>query len=118
MKLVPEGELEYGRIKSEGKLLEIIPWLTLNGQPFMLPPVVYRVENWLLGFRDEHYIGGPQTYQFPARLTISGSNARDTTDLSFILRVMEDGDAPINAIATIDAESVRDIVSAIKDTLK
>lgn len=120
MKIVPQGELEYGRIKSEGKLLEFIPILTMpDGQPYALPPVVYRVENWILGYNDYHSQGMPVNYYPQMDTYLHGTNSSLAVRMSFVIRIMEDSsDAPVNAIASIDAESVKDIVSVIKNAMK
>lgn len=116
VKKVPEGELKYGRIKSEGKIVEVTPFLeTMSGQPYMLPPVLYRVENWLLGYEDYDVVARPQTYM-PQFQSMLNGNRNDAVRLSFMVRVLEDGsEGPEEVRGMIDPESVKAIVDAFRE---
>jgi hypothetical protein len=102
---------------SEGKLLEICPIIvSASGQPFMLPPVTYKVDNWLLGYSDEHVAAMPYGLYGNERMTIPGSSASNSSMLQFLARVLEDHPASEPAMgARIDADAVREIVAAIKE---
>jgi hypothetical protein len=106
--------------RSEGKLLEIIPIITDTwGQPMMLPPVVYNVDNWLMGYVDEHVVAMPYTVWFNEKVTLPGTGA-NSAQLSFLVRVMERSpDALTNATGVqVDMEAVAAIVNAIKTASK
>jgi hypothetical protein len=116
MKKVPDGELRYGNIKSEGKILEIIPVLvSSNGNMSMLPPAYWHVENWILGFDDEHYMACPAVYWGSETIWINGSNAARPMGLRYMARVVEDGRLPVgSSVSHIDAEAMREMIKAIK----
>jgi hypothetical protein len=102
---------------SEGKLLEICPIIvSASGQPFMLPPVTYKVDNWLLGYRDEHVASMPYTLYGSERMSIPGSSSAGPSMLQFLARVLEDHPASEPAMsARINADAVREIVAAIRE---
>lgn len=85
------GELKYGVLQSEGKVLEITPLLyMMDGTMMALPPVQYHVPNWLLGFEDYHPQGMPYQMIFNGiRESIPGSNSRYNTQLGFMARILE-----------------------------
>jgi hypothetical protein len=117
MKLVPEGELTYGRVKSEGKCLEVIPVIEdASGQPMILPPVIWHVENWTLGFEDWHTLSSPVTIYPQFQVNIPGSNSTFGHRLSFLIRVLEDGKMPAGIpVGHVDAEAVNALIQAVKD---
>lgn len=116
MKLVPEGVLKYGRIKSEGKMLEVIPILEdASGQPYMLPPAVWHVENWVLGFENSHSLSTPMSFWPNQRSVIPGTSALSGVRFSFMVRILEDGEMPQGVVAGhIDAEAVKELLQAIR----
>jgi len=78
------------RIRSEGKLLEVMPIIyTADGSMMTLPPVVWTVPNWLLGMSEEYISGNPNPLWFNQRLELTGSNTAWNHQLSFFVRVME-----------------------------
>lgn len=104
-------------VKSEGKLIEIIPYLTdAGGTPWMLPPVIWEVDNWLVGFADDHPMHMPFTVYLTERIRLPGSNLMRTHDLSFLVRLMERSpdSAPISG-SQIDIDAARAIIEAIKE---
>lgn len=119
MKLVEKYQgRQHPTLLSEGKLLEVTPvLLDVQGQPRILPPVIWPVDNYLLGYLDEHIVGQPFTHygQNFSQVAIPGSMSNQVTRLSFIIRVLEAGAVPTPG-TVIDPESVREIVAAIKDS--
>jgi hypothetical protein len=117
MKLVPEDELKHGRVKSEGKLLEVIPIVTdATGQPMMLPPLIWQVPNFVLGYEDWHPISMPVSFYMNDRLHIPGSNASQTHTLTFLVRMMED--SAIGAmVAHVDTEAVAALIQAVRESV-
>lgn len=114
MKLVPEGELEYGRVRSEGKLLEIIPSIEDgSGQPMILPGAVWPVDNWILGFEDYHYLSSPIQFFNNMRTMIPGTRSAANHRMTFLVRILEAGAQPSPA-STIDADAVKELVQAIR----
>lgn len=114
MKLVPEGELKYGRVRSEGKMLEVIPIIEdANGSPMMLPPAIWPVDNWLLGFEDHHMINTPMSFWQNVKTVIPGSSPNAPVRLTFLVRVLEAGEQP-RAVGTIDADAVRELIQAVR----
>lgn len=104
---------------SEGKLLQILPFLdTASGTPFMLPPTIYQVPNWLLGFNDDHPIGRPQTLHIPSIVAINGSNSNNPAMLSFMATILEDSPSANVHPETVDRAWVDEIVNAIKEGRK
>lgn len=103
------------KVTSDGKLLEVMPWIMgPHGEPYMLPPVVYAVPNWLLGFTDDHYIGSPINLYIPYRMDIPGSNSSASHRLSFQVRVLEQWEGAGVETATVDVEAVTALIEAIK----
>lgn len=106
---------EYdANMTSEGKLLEILPLIELNNQPFMLPPTVYHVPNWLLGYFDWHAIGNVQTVYVPAKVAIQGSLSGTFCILSLVIRIIEASPSMNVHAADISLEAVQAIVDAIR----
>lgn len=115
MKLKHDSKGTPAGVESEGKILEIIPVIEIMGQPYVLPPVQYHVENWLLGFRDDHPTGTPATYYFHQKIYLMGSNSNAPNALTFMVRVLEDGsEGPADLRNSITTEAVNDIVNAFK----
>lgn len=103
-------------IESEGKLLEIIPLIfSPVGEPLTLPPVVYRVPNWLLGFREDHYVGKPIAMYFGERANIPGSNASYSHQLTFFVRILEASPSSGIEIATVDEKAVVGLIQALRE---
>lgn len=106
-------------IKSEGKILEFIPIIEdNNGQPYALPPVQYHVDNELLGFKEYHALSYPTTYYNQNRVYINGSNGSSPVGLTMLIRVLEDGTEGPEVRGSVDVETVREIVNAIKESWK
>lgn len=104
------------RIKSEGKLIEVMPIIEdPYGQPFMLPPAVWEVENWLVGYKDEHTVGMPITFYHPEKLQIPGSNGSAPCRLSFMTRMMERSPDSMPGSRTIDLPAAMMIAQTIRD---
>lgn len=114
MKLVPEGELTYGTVKSEGKLLQVIPLIDTGGNQLMLPPVVYRVPNFLLGFKDWHTMT-PMAFYPQSWMQIPGTNSAIGNRLGFMVQIMEDSPDCGVTVATVDADAVMALLDAIRD---
>ena len=107
MRLTDDG------VQSVGKLLEVIPIVeTAMGQPFMLPPVIWPVQNWLMGYRDDHPISTPITFWTQERLYVPGSSSSNNHRITFMVRVMEDSEQPSKGV--IRSEDVGQIIDAIK----
>ena len=117
MKLDPSKRNEPGGpLVSEGKTLEIFPIITdAWGQPYALPPVIWKCPNWLLGFRDNHTVSFPITFHPNDRIYIPGTIASESVQLSFMVRLMEDSpdSAPVSG-SVIDAETVSALVDAFR----
>lgn len=106
----PDGRLVG--VRSEGKLLEVSLIIeTPEGSAFMLPPVIYEIDNWLAGYRDDHTIGRPWTYYSNEKIVLPGSGYGGSR-VSFLIRLIEKGTPPVPA-PTIDAAAVREIVAAL-----
>ncbi len=114
MKLTDDRE---NPIQSEGKLLEVIPFIEMNGyQMFTLPAVVWPVPNWLMGFKDYHVLGNPYTIWMNDRSQIHGTNSAASHRLGFIVRILEASpDNEPRMGAQISAEHVTQILDAIKE---
>lgn len=104
-------------IKSEGKLLEVIPYIEMNGyQMFALPAVVWPVPNELMGFRDYHVMGSPYVIWMNDRAQIPGTNSAASHRLGFMVRIMEaNPDNEPRLGAQIPVEHVTQILDAIRD---
>lgn len=119
MKILDDEFAPEGRVRSEGKLLEIMPVITdATGQPYILPPVVYRLPNELLGFREWHTLGSPLTYWGNQRTPINGSSASMPHDVSFYIRVLEDSPSTGVQVAVIDEAAVAQLLEVIKEARK
>jgi hypothetical protein len=120
VKLVPEGELKYGRFKSEGKMFEVTPIIEdASGQPMMLPPAVWHVENWVLGYEDWHSAHMPMTFMGQDRQYVPGSQSNSSARFYFMVRILEDGKLPHGVpVHHIDAEAVAMLIQAVKDAEK
>lgn len=118
MKLIDKPDGTQERV-STGKLLEIIPVIEdPSGQPMMLPPAVWPVDGWVLGYTDaQHIVGTPWTCWFPGKAEIPGSRSAYGHRLSFVVRVMEDGEAPPR-MGTIDKAAAMEICEAIRTSWK
>lgn len=116
MKLVTEGEPPVDQAKSEGKCLEVIPLIEdASGQPMMLPPAVWHVENWVLGFLDYHSLPSPMQFWHHVKTTIPGSNSANAHRLTFLVRILEDGQMPNGIpVGHIDAEAVKALIEAMR----
>jgi len=103
---------------STGKLLEVIPIIEdRSGSPMMLPPALWPVEGWVLGFTDPRFITGtPWTLCFPGKAEIPGNSAWGHR-LWFIVRVLEDGEAPPR-MGVIDKEAAMEICEAVRTMWK
>lgn len=109
-----ESTISGRRIVSEGKYLEVTPLLVDEvGQPRMLPPVIWPVENWMLGYANDHALAGPWVNYVPYRVQIPGSSANRYTQLEFLVRVLESGEQPRPAMALTE-ETMREFVAALK----
>lgn len=93
-------KIENKRLTSEGKTLEITPLLySPDGTLMSLPPTIYRVPGWLLGFGSEHVVGYPHVIMYNERHVIP-SNPQRAPSLSFMIRIYENqpgvatGDVP------------------------
>jgi hypothetical protein len=116
MQLEEEGVLEYGRIRSEGKILEVMPMLQhTGGQSYMLPPAYWHVENWMLGFQDWHVIASPIAIWQNQQSLIPGTSSAGGAQLSFMLRILEDSELPKGAQpGQIDAAAVKALLEAVR----
>jgi hypothetical protein len=112
-------KLENGKLYSEGKLFEVMPViLTAAGEPFMLPPTVYKVPNWLVGFEIDHPIGKPITFGPQSRLWIPGTNTSQNVAVEYWTRLLEDSDMGVVS-ATVTEGAVTAMVQAFwKGNLK
>lgn len=119
MKLNPDLS-SPDRVISEGKLLEIIPIIMdPGGQPMMLPPVVYQVPNFMLGYMDHHACAWPYQFHMNERIYIPGSRSSSQHALSFQVRIMEDQPGSVPAtVATVDAAAVKLLMDAIIEANK
>lgn len=106
---------QHPELHSEGKILEVIPViLDQIGQPMMLPPALWRVEGWVLGFTEPRAITGtPWTLHMPMRSAIPGSSSQHPHQLSFIVRVLEDGEHPTTGV--IDPAAVKAALRAYRE---
>lgn len=112
-------QLDGRNLTSEGKLLEIIPIISDdNGVPYMLPPVIWHVPNWLAGYQDSHPIPTPTTMWMGHVLDIPGSNSARNHRLTFQVRILEDSPSSGIQAATVDASAVNALVEAIKNGLR
>lgn len=113
---------EHGsRMMSEGKLLEILPYIIAeDGTPMMLPPIVYEVPNWLLGYKDYHVTGMPYTIHFNERQPIPGSNSAYGVQLSFSVRVLEHSPGMVSNdnVATVDIDAVVHLINALREKMR
>jgi len=119
MKITKNESDDFYSMHSEGKLLEIIPVITdMSGQPFMLPPTVYHVPNELLGYMDEHHVVGmPYQMYMRERLNIPGSVSNRGSDLTFLIRVLEDSPSVEIKMGHIDKEAVIAITDVIRHSI-
>lgn len=84
----------------------------------MLPPVMWEVDNWLIGFADNHPLVMPCTLWSSERLRLPGTNSAMTHDLSFIVRLLENSpDSTPASGSRIDIEAGRAIIDALQKKL-
>jgi hypothetical protein len=104
-------------VRSEGKLIEVVPVITdAGGSSMMLPPVIWEVDNWLVGFKDEHWVGMPNTFYPQWKIQLPGSNPSMSHSLSFLVRLLENSpDSTPHAGSRIDIEAAREIVDALRE---
>lgn len=120
MKKVPAGEMEYGQIRSEGKILEITPLLYMgDGTLTALPPTAYVCPNWLLGFEDYQTQGYPYNLSPQYRDAIPGSNSRWNVQLGFMVRVYENNPGMVpNTLPTIPEDWAELFAQAVKTEIR
>lgn len=106
----------YDDFKSEGKCIEVIPVIEdAGGQPMMLPPAIWHVENWVLGFIDEHPLSMPMQFFSNQKTTLPGSNSANSHRITFLVRILEDGEMPNGVpVGHIDAEAVKALIQAVR----
>jgi len=116
MKLNDTPDAWGSRVISEGKILEIMPVIfTPIGEPLMLPPITYKVPNWFLGFRDNHYIGLPINLgNGSTRMHIPGTVSNESHRMEVWARILEDSDVGIEQ-ATVTREAMEAFIAAFKD---
>jgi hypothetical protein len=119
MKLESTDDFGGKRVVSEGKLLEVMPIITdAAGQPMMLPPIVYRVPNWFIGYKDDHTISMPYQIYLQERATIPGSVSSAPHQISFLVRIMEDDPSSTpQVVASVDTEAVVGLIEAIRHSI-
>lgn len=109
------GYMDYEEnMKSEGKLLEILMTIELNNQPFLLPPVIYQIPNWLLGFAEWHVLVAPQNIHVPSVIQVHGSGPSYCA-ITMVLRILEDSPSMgVQHRDVITLEAVQGIIDAFK----
>lgn len=118
MKLVNEGDLDYGRIKSEGKILEVTPLLYApDGILTALPPIWYLCPNWLLGYMDHHVQQFPYTMHDTYRQSIPGTNTSAAVQIGFMSRILEHSPDMVPVTGVLTQEWVGVLASAIKEAM-
>jgi len=102
--------------ESEGKVIEIMPILyDASGTPMMLPAATWEVPSWTLGYHDNHVLRMPCTLWTPYHWPIPGTNSNASTELGFMVRVMERWpDVAPGAGPTIDMDAAMAIMGAIR----
>lgn len=109
-----ENDGLYGRIRSEGKKIEVIPIITdAAGQPMMLPPAVWDVESWILGMNKDYVQAGPYQFYMHEAVNLPGSQSNATHRLQFLVRILEGGANP-TGVSIIDATAVALLIDAVK----
>lgn len=102
---------------SEGKIFEVIPVIVdAAGQPMMLPPALWRVENWVLGYQDTHGFSSPVNFFVPMYTEIPGSRVDGRSHkFYFLVRILEDGETPGGVpLGAIDVDAVRELMQALR----
>lgn len=116
---LPDGTLDF---KSHGKVIEIIPIIEVPDQTrHMLPPAVWHVPNWLVGFIPQHWLSSPYTILSHEQVVLPASNSARSSRLSWMLRLMEDhpaGTVDSVPIGAIDAVAVAELLDAIGEARK
>lgn len=111
----PDGMLE---LKSHGKVIEFIPIIEAPDMTrHMLPPALWHVPNWLVGFLPEHWLSGPYTIISHERVALPSSHSSRTAFLSWMVRMTEDypaGTIEAVPVGAIDAAAVAELLDALR----
>lgn len=103
-----------GGIESEGKILEIMPFITDGfGTPLALPPVRWVVPNWMLGFHETHTMSYPFTYLTNERVTMPAGHT--ASQVQFMVRLLENQpDSEPSQGSVISADAVNALLAGIE----
>lgn len=112
----PKKSEPKNRLVSEGKILEITPTIRDEiGVPWALPPVTYRIPNWLLAWPDNCPMNNAITLLPHSDIQVPAGRPGMDTRLSFTIVLRENNPEMIPQPVTLDAESVERLLNGLAE---